>query len=467
MHHVPRPFGMHSLGEPLLTTIAARQARAIRRSGGRVLANGGNLDGGDVTWVHYVHAAYEPVAIGRVECRAGRRRVIGVTWRPNAAPCTHARLVVCNSERTVHDVVTRVGVDPGRVRRVYYGIDACTVSRSRRIQRSAKAASVAIHRVPVVLFVGALGDRRKGFDTRLRGVDRALSQSRSWDAHLLVAGSGAELDRWRRKGRIATGWHERITFLGYRTDVPALIAAADVMVHPARYEAYGLGGARSDLLGRSRDRVRVRRHCRAIPDGLAPTCSSTTPTVRPTCAPACGNGATRRRVHAPDASVWRDAENAQLGRHGARNRRPRRIVMHAGFVDVAACWVCGGEQLHARARRDSRSRAVSRSASGSWPRIPARPYGFVDARVCGFAQPERLPALPGFFDLLYDQLWSRRMGAARIREQLQGLHLSHHSRRSREERSARRTPPARHWCACRTIHAPRTKRGLARRRASS
>ena len=33
---------------------------------------------------------------------------------------------------------------------------------------------------------------------------------------------------------------ERISFLGYRTDVPALIAAADVMVHPARYEAYGL-----------------------------------------------------------------------------------------------------------------------------------------------------------------------------------------------------------------------------------
>ena len=32
----------------------------------------------------------------------------------------------------------------------------------------------------------------------------------------------------------------RITFLGYRTDVPALLAAADLLVHPARYEAYGL-----------------------------------------------------------------------------------------------------------------------------------------------------------------------------------------------------------------------------------
>ncbi len=29
-------------------------------------------------------------------------------------------------------------------------------------------------------------------------------------------------------------------FLGFRRDVPALLAAGDVLVHPARYEAYGL-----------------------------------------------------------------------------------------------------------------------------------------------------------------------------------------------------------------------------------
>ena len=56
---------------------------------------------------------------------------------------------------------------------------------------------------------------------------------------LLVAGSGAELDRWRARAD-RDGMGRRITFLGYRTDIPALMAAADVMVHPARYEAYGL-----------------------------------------------------------------------------------------------------------------------------------------------------------------------------------------------------------------------------------
>jgi glycosyltransferase involved in cell wall biosynthesis len=31
-----------------------------------------------------------------------------------------------------------------------------------------------------------------------------------------------------------------VHLLGYRTDVPALLAAVDLVVHPARYEAYGL-----------------------------------------------------------------------------------------------------------------------------------------------------------------------------------------------------------------------------------
>ncbi|MGL4419332.1 MAG: glycosyltransferase, partial [Gemmataceae bacterium] len=33
----------------------------------------------------------------------------------------------------------------------------------------------------------------------------------------------------------------RVQFLGFRTDVPRILAATDLLVHPARYEAYGLG----------------------------------------------------------------------------------------------------------------------------------------------------------------------------------------------------------------------------------
>jgi glycosyltransferase involved in cell wall biosynthesis len=163
VHHVPRPFGMHTLGEPLLMTIASRQAKAIQRSGGRVMANGGNLDGGDMTWVHYVHSAYEPVAAGAFNgavVAARHRHYVAAEKRV----LPHARVVVCNSERTAQDVVTHVGVDPERVRRVYYGVDAARFHECAD-SASAKAAIGCDPSRPIALFVGALGDRRKGFDT--------------------------------------------------------------------------------------------------------------------------------------------------------------------------------------------------------------------------------------------------------------------------------------------------------------
>lgn len=236
LHRVPRPFGLHSVGEPLLSTVAARKARGVRRCGGRVLANGGNFDGADISWVHYVHAAYEPTAargINATLIAARHRRYLDAERRA----LTQAELVLCNSDRTAHDVVTRLAVDASRVRRVYYGIDGARFP-DRTDSADAKTRLGRDPSIPIVLFVGALGDRRKGFDT-VYTAWRHVIRSSGWDAHLLVAGAGAELPRWRviadRDGMSA--W---ITFLGYRTDVPDLIAAADLMVHPARYEAYGL-----------------------------------------------------------------------------------------------------------------------------------------------------------------------------------------------------------------------------------
>jgi glycosyltransferase involved in cell wall biosynthesis len=236
VHHVSRPFGMHSLGEPLLTRAATRRARVVRRSGGHVLANGGNLDAGDVTWAHYVHAAYEPVAAGVLNAMlvaARHRQYVAAERRA----LTQARLVICNSERTVRDVVSRLGVDPQRARRVYYGIDAARF-HDRLDPADAKKRLGRKSTTPLVLFAGALGDRRKGFDT-VYAAWTAVCRTSGWDAHLVVAGSGAELDRWRARAD-RDGMTSRITFLGYRDDMPALMAAADLMVHPARYEAYGL-----------------------------------------------------------------------------------------------------------------------------------------------------------------------------------------------------------------------------------
>jgi glycosyltransferase involved in cell wall biosynthesis len=57
---------------------------------------------------------------------------------------------------------------------------------------------------------------------------------------LAVTGHGSELTTWRRRAA-ALGLDSRVRFLGFRTDISRVIGAADVMIHPARYEAYGLG----------------------------------------------------------------------------------------------------------------------------------------------------------------------------------------------------------------------------------
>jgi glycosyltransferase involved in cell wall biosynthesis len=237
VHHVPRPFGLNTLGEPLLANVAARRARRIRRQGGLVVANGGNVDAGDVSWVHYVHAAYEPSAHGTLYSAvvaARHRRYVAAERRA----LTRARLIICNSTRTMSDVVHGAGVHPNRVRRVYYGIDR-TRFQVRPDPAVAKRELGFDPSTPVVLFVGALGDRRKGFDT-LFAAWSDICRNPEWDAKLLVVGSGAELRAWRALVAEHRELDGRIAFMGYRTDVPALIAAADLVVHPARYEAYGL-----------------------------------------------------------------------------------------------------------------------------------------------------------------------------------------------------------------------------------
>jgi len=95
VHRVPRPFGLHTLGEPLLTSVATRRSRDVLRSGGHVMANGGNLNAGDVAWIHYVHAAYAPVSAGTLNAVLGafkHRQYLAAERRA----LTRARLVICN-----------------------------------------------------------------------------------------------------------------------------------------------------------------------------------------------------------------------------------------------------------------------------------------------------------------------------------------------------------------------------------
>ena len=233
---VPRPLGSHLLGTPLLAAAGQRAARQAA-PGTRIVANGGNADTGDIVWVHYLHAAHaSPAAGGWVRRqRVARANAMFLAHERRAVP--RARIVICNSRRTARDVQRAYNLPVERLHVVHYGSDPKTFSPVTPEQRALARRSLGWSTQPVALFVGALGDYRKGFD-RLFEAWKILTRDPAWDVALAVAGAGAELG-WR--ARAASEQVRDIRFLGFREDIAQVMAAADVLVHPARYEAYGLG----------------------------------------------------------------------------------------------------------------------------------------------------------------------------------------------------------------------------------
>jgi glycosyltransferase involved in cell wall biosynthesis len=238
VHAVPRPLAKHTLGFPLLDRAGRRVASALVGRMPVVLGNGGNCRAANATWLHYVHAAYAPRIAGRPLRRLADAFARRDALRGERDVVHRARALVCNSERTAGDAIA-LGAMADRVRPVYYGADADRFRPPADSERrEARRALGWMDERPTVAFVGALGDRRKGFDTLFAAWAR-LCADRGWDARLAVVGAGGELEAWRRRAAEA-GLSERIAFLGFQADVRRVLWAADALASPTRYEAYGL-----------------------------------------------------------------------------------------------------------------------------------------------------------------------------------------------------------------------------------
>ena len=261
VHHVPRPLGVHRLGEPLLrSTRGAECGAAWRPSGPRTLANGGNADLGDLNWVHYVHAAFDPPAAGLANrLRAAAGSTSGTCAEERRA-LERARLVICNSRRTADDVVKLADVARDRTRVVYYGdrsgagsVESSLPSATRRDARSAFRQPDAWHCSSARSAIG-----RKGFDTLF---DAWLSSVRPPRIGTSICSSPVPAPSSTRgkRARRASCQTAACTSWGSGATCPRCSPPATCLIHPARYEAYGLGGTRSAL---PRPACARDRHCR-------------------------------------------------------------------------------------------------------------------------------------------------------------------------------------------------------------
>ncbi|MDH3474446.1 MAG: glycosyltransferase [Rhodospirillales bacterium] len=112
--------------------------------------------------------------------------------------------------------------------RAHYLPNFVTAERMPPLERSELATPAG---APLLLGLGRL-HRDKGFDLLLGALQKLP------DAWLWLAGEGPET---RRLGRLAAELSvaSRARFLGWRDDVPALMAAAQVVVAPSRREPFG------------------------------------------------------------------------------------------------------------------------------------------------------------------------------------------------------------------------------------
>jgi glycosyltransferase involved in cell wall biosynthesis len=238
---VPRPRGKHLLGAPLLARAGRRAAAAAcaTNAATRTVVNGGNCPWFDVNWVHMVHAAL-PLSDQQspLPFRLKHWLAQALNRRAEQRRVPEARVIVTNSERARAALVGQVAVPPERVRVIYLGTDADVFSPPAVAVRRAARDRLGIKDSELVLaFVGALGYvANKGMDTLLAAAHSLNDLGRPW---LLLAAGGGRLDYWQARAA-AHGIGERVRFLGNTSHVPDLLAAADVLASPTRYDAYGL-----------------------------------------------------------------------------------------------------------------------------------------------------------------------------------------------------------------------------------
>lgn len=126
--------------------------------------------------------------------------------------------------------------DRAKLRVVHNGIDADAFAATARRGRVRAELGLAPDRL-VVSLVGEVG-RRKGQAVLLEAVAKLRADGAARDAVFLIAGEGsgrAELEAKAQALGLADG---TVRFLGFRTDVPDLLADTDLLVLPSFEEGF-------------------------------------------------------------------------------------------------------------------------------------------------------------------------------------------------------------------------------------
>ena len=233
-----------ALGVPIVSLRIRNHADVIAgRRLARLLASGGY----DIVHFHTARAHAMSAFLGWTPARRVVTRRMDyplrggryARWLYNRG----ADAVVAISEG-VRTALLASGVRPDRITVVPSGVDVGRFEIGAARREDARARLGLRPDEFVVAIVGAL-EERKGHATLLE----AFALVREPAVRLLCAGTGSLAGALAAR-RDALGLEERVRFLGYVTDVPALLAAVDAVAMPSRHEGLGVAALEAMAAGR-------------------------------------------------------------------------------------------------------------------------------------------------------------------------------------------------------------------------
>jgi glycosyltransferase involved in cell wall biosynthesis len=139
-----------------------------------------------------------------------------------------AKLLVVVSEKVKQEVLA-IGIPEDRIRVIANGVDLEEFAPNL-VDRQQLGLP---EDVPLALFVGDIRISRKNLDTILHALVDVPQ------LHLAIAG-GADGRNFYPQLAQTLGVAQRVHFLGFRSDVAALMQSADMFVFPSQYEPFGL-----------------------------------------------------------------------------------------------------------------------------------------------------------------------------------------------------------------------------------
>jgi glycosyltransferase involved in cell wall biosynthesis len=149
-----------------------------------------------------------------------------------------AREVVAVSTENLELLRGHFGLDPERGRVVLNGRPAVFFQPRNEAERRRVRAELGVTEDQLLVLTVGRYETVKGYDKFLDALP-LLRRCPHWDRLAFAwAGSGTMADALRRVARMLGGGRVRV--LGERGDVPALLDAADLMAHPARFEGMPL-----------------------------------------------------------------------------------------------------------------------------------------------------------------------------------------------------------------------------------